>query len=117
MKDTQERKMEVACEAADSFLSFYFEKEINQYDEKQKSLMYTKEAQWEFDHLYDQLMGRIEFVETQDLSVLQVEEGDEFQQYVAYDMEVPPGTAIGLMWHEEDNAKIYLFNEVEYDNN
>lgn len=27
MKDTQERKMEVACEAADSFLSFYFEKE------------------------------------------------------------------------------------------
>tara|TARA_R110001606_G_scaffold45770_4_gene118354 strand:- start:6794 stop:7141 length:348 start_codon:yes stop_codon:yes gene_type:complete len=111
--NTQSQKIAIACEAADSFLRFYFQKEIDSYDKESKSLIYTPAAQAEFDLLYDELMNEIEPYVIEDLSQLFFEEEPDSGHF-AYKMKIPSETSVGLAWHQKTEAKVYLFKGVEY---
>lgn len=111
--NTQSQKIEIACEVADSFLRFYFQREIDSYDKKSESVVYTPEAQVEFDLLYDELMNEIEPYAVQDLSQVSFQD-EPASQYFAYNMKVPGDTSIGMAWHQDTEAKIYIFKKVNH---
>lgn len=93
-------RTEVLREAAEGYANFISTLEKDNLDEI-------------YSILYGELVNRIP-IDAQDPAAVFAEDLEDCQEYTYQSHKVPAGTPVGVAWHKNTQAKIYLFNTITF---
>lgn len=66
-----------------------------------------------YETLYGELVERVP-INAQDPAAIFAEDLEDCQEYMYKSHKVPAGTPVGVAWHKNTQARIYLFNTITF---